>query len=219
MAVVLPHMTFYRRNLPHWQPEGKVLFLTWSLHGSVPLHVIREVSKQAKDILGKSFVEIDRRLDQGKTGPTWLKDPDIAASVVKSLERGTRELKCFDLFAYVVMSNHVHVLIQPRVPLRRITNGIKGFSARKANKILGRTGQPFWREESFDHWVRNEEEFHRIKSYIEHNPVTAGLVERPEDWPWSSATKERWTEGLAQPGMAVPLSCRRWRGGGGRGWG
>ncbi len=81
------------------------------------------------------------------------------------------------------MANHVHVLLRPEVPLRRIMNGIKGVTAQAANHILGRTGQPFWQDESFDHWVRSEAEFQRIWSYIERNPVTAGLVERPEDWP------------------------------------
>jgi hypothetical protein len=47
----------------------------------------------------------------------------------------------------------------------------------------------FWEDESFDHWVRDEAELVRIRTYIERNPVTAGLVERAEDWPWSSAAK------------------------------
>ena len=40
---------------------------------------------------------------------------------------------------------------------------------------------------AYDHWVRNEREFHRIVAYIEENPVSAGLAATPEDWPWSSA--------------------------------
>lgn len=85
------------------------------------------------------------------------------------------------------MPNHVHVLIGPKTSLARITNGIKGVSARDANRILGRQGKRFWQDESFDHWVRSAAEFERIRAYIEHNPVSAGLVARPEDWPWSSA--------------------------------
>jgi len=52
---------------------------------------------------------------------------------------------------------------------------------------LGLTGQPFWQIESFDHWARNQIEFQRIVSYIENNPVKAGLVLSPQDWRWSSA--------------------------------
>jgi len=87
----------------------------------------------------------------------------------------------------VVMANHVHLLIEPSVPLARITKVLKGFTARRANQLLGRTGERFWQEESYDHWVRNEQEFYRIAAYIERNPVAAGLVEKPEDWAWSSA--------------------------------
>jgi putative DNA methylase len=64
---------------------------------------------------------------------------------------------------------------------------MKGQSARDANRKLGRAGMPFWQEESFDHWVRNEAQFERIRKYIEQNPVKAGLAGRAEDWRWSSA--------------------------------
>jgi putative DNA methylase len=89
------------------------------------------------------------------------------------------------------MANHVHALLEPKVALARTTNAIKGVTARRANAILGRTGKHFWQDESFDHWVRNEAEFARIRSYIERNPVSAGLVARPEDWLWSTARSPR----------------------------
>jgi type I restriction enzyme R subunit/putative DNA methylase len=79
-------------------------------------------------------------------------------------------------------------LVQPYKPVQDITRAVKNTSARNANAILGRTGQPFWQTESFDHWVRNGKQFDRILQYIEENPVKAGLVERAEQWPWSSAT-------------------------------
>jgi REP-associated tyrosine transposase len=78
----------------------------------------------------------------------------------------------------------------PIAPLSQITNGVKGVSARDANRILGRVGKKFWQDESFDHWVRNAKQFDRIRAYIEWNPVAAGLVRRPEDWRWSSARKQ-----------------------------
>ena len=101
----------------------------------------------------------------------------------------------FHLYAVVVMPEHVHLLMTPlRDPqgnvfcLSEILRGIKGASARSVNQLLGGSG-PLWQEESFDHWVRTPEEFARISKYIENNPVSAGLVKRPEDWPWSSARK------------------------------
>ena len=67
---------------------------------------------------------------------------------------------------------------------------LKGASAREANRVLGRTGQPFSQKESYDHWVRNPSEFEKIRTYIEANPVKAGLVRTPQDYPWSSAGVE-----------------------------
>jgi REP element-mobilizing transposase RayT len=69
----------------------------------------------------------------------------------------------------------------------RALKGIKGTAAREINRILERTGHPFWQDESFDRWVRSESEFERIRAYIERNPVKAGFVSEPRDWPWSSA--------------------------------
>lgn len=87
------------------------------------------------------------------------------------------------------MANHIHVLLVPGIAAARITCGIKGVTSRNANRILARTGQPFWQDESFDHWARDSAEQERIRKYIESNPVKAGLVAKPEDWPWSSAHK------------------------------
>jgi REP element-mobilizing transposase RayT len=64
---------------------------------------------------------------------------------------------------------------------------LKGSTARQANLILGRTGESFWQDESFDHRVRNEAELYRIVRYVEYNPVVAGLATNPGDWLWSSA--------------------------------
>ena len=94
----------------------------------------------------------------------------------------------FDLHAWVVMPNHVHLLISPVAPLPRITGSLKRRSARVANQILERTRLPFWQPESFDHWVRNRDEQEALVTYIESNPVKAGLVRSPQEWPWSSAT-------------------------------
>jgi len=102
---------------------------------------------------------------------------------------GAQKLNFYALHAFVVMPNHVHLLITPMVSLSRITNGLKGVTAREANAILHRTGQHFWQGESIDHWVRNPAQFDRIHAYIESNPVSAGLATKPEAWPWSSAAQ------------------------------
>ena len=89
------------------------------------------------------------------------------------------------------MPNHCHALVEPNVPLRRLLAWWKGQSARLVNRMLERTGQPFWQDESYDRWMRTQREMVLTANYIERNPVSAGLVERAEDWQWSSAWRGR----------------------------
>jgi putative transposase len=180
-------MAYYERNLPHWHPLGKDLFITWRLFGSLPPAVAARIANKKAENSGRQFRLLDAELDRARHGPLWLKEDRVAKVVVDTILRGDSELHCFDLHAFVLMTNHVHMLITPKVSVLQIMKGIKGAAARNANAILGREGMRFWQDESFDHWVRNGREFERIKSYIEWNPVTAGLVKRAEDWEWSSA--------------------------------
>ena len=180
---------FYQRNLPHWYPQKTAIFLTWRLFGSLPKGFAEHLQKCGREPR-KQFLHAERVLDAASTGPLWLQKRDLAACVVRALERGA-QLGCFALRSYVVMPNHVHALLEPFVPLSRITNGIKGASAREANGMLGRTGMPFWQDESFDRWIRDSGEFARVKTYIENNPVKARLCAKPEDWPSSSARKQQ----------------------------
>jgi putative transposase len=198
-------MSYYQRNLPHWQPEGATLFVTWRLYGSLPASVV-EARKKLKEegqlamkggdtarngcatTAGRRFMHLDRALDTATEGPFWLRERRVADCVVDVMQKGERELRYFDLHGFVVMPNHVHLLITPKVPLPRIMDGLKGASARKANLILSRTGQHFWQDESFDRWVRDAKEFEWIRAYIERNPVIAGLVSTAKEWRWSSAS-------------------------------
>jgi len=181
-------MAYYERNLPHWHPQGKQIFVTWRLYGSLPESVIAQI-KQAKNHAGRQFARAEQFLDSGEFGPLWLRDPKIAAMVQSAIVRGAGKLNQYSLSAYVIMPNHVHVLIEASVPMARITKGLKGTIARAANLLLRRTGRAFWQAESFDHWVRTEPEGKNIQRYIENNPVKARLVQRAEEWPWSSAAK------------------------------
>jgi len=85
------------------------------------------------------------------------------------------------------MPNHVHAIFQPHAELPAIMRWLKGRTSRVANQILGRTGTPFWQNESFDHWIRSAEELRYLIEYLENNPAKAGLVEANEQWRWSSA--------------------------------
>ncbi len=105
----------------------------------------------------------------------------------------------YELGACVVMANHVHLLIRPLIAPDRLLKLLKGATAREANRLLGRTGEPFWQKESYDHYVRNRMEFERIRIYIEANPVKAGLVRNAEDYLDLSLRQGRvWNIGGAQ---------------------
>ena len=90
----------------------------------------------------------------------------------------------YDLGAAVVMPDHVHLLLMPRpgVTLSRIMKGIKGASAHKLNQSRDRTGQ-VWQDESWDRIIRDEAELQEKLQYMLHNPVKAGLVKTPDDYP------------------------------------
>ena len=111
--------------------------------------------------------------------------------VVRSLVDGESRFGRYDLHSFVVMSNHVHILVTPHVPAAVWLGALKGFTGHEAIRMLNQRGKPFWQDESYDHLIRNDEEFARIRRYIEWNPVKAGLVALPEEFPWSSAAPGR----------------------------
>jgi len=223
---------YYHRNLPHWHPPGAAIFLTCRLYGSLPENVTQQLNEAQKLVareIGKArasdnqiaklklnqhkklFAKLATILDRAETGPRWLGETEVADLVEDALLRRYAEL--YRLWAYVVMVNHLHLLLRPKsivardenpinsfVSMSTIMKSIKGYTSREANRILKRTGERFWQQESFDHWPRDESEFLRIIAYIENNPVKAGLVRSPEEWSWSSAAERKrrgWTDTLA----------------------
>ena len=182
-------MYYHRRNLPHFYPPRARLFLTWRLFGTLPRTATMDPNAGRAFVqnAGRAFVESDRTLDRVNSGPVWLRDPRIATIIAKNLQQGASQYRLYDLFAWVIMPNHVHLVFEPFRELPAITRWIKGSTARAANLVLGRTGKPFWQYESYDRCVRNDAELSRVIRYVEQNPVTAGLVGSIEDWPWSSA--------------------------------
>ena len=145
-------------------------------------------------------------LHKAQSGPMWLKDERIATAVTESLHY--RDGKVYRLDAYCIMPNHVHVVFLPLlkqsfVPnrvessenatewgelyynsLSSIMQSLKRYTARRANRLLGRRGQ-FWHRESYDRWIRDAGEWERTITYLLNNPVKAGFVEKWEDWSWS----------------------------------
>jgi REP element-mobilizing transposase RayT len=170
-------MPFTRRHLPHWIPEETVVFVTWRLAGSM-----------AACSVERSFLAQDERLDAARSGPLWLQDSRVASVMANAILYGETARRFYELHAWVVMPNHVHAIFQPHSEMPAIMRWLKGRTARVANRILGRAGAPFWKEESFDHWVRSAEELSGLVEYVEDNPVKAGLVSSKALWRWSSAS-------------------------------
>jgi REP element-mobilizing transposase RayT len=173
-----------RRRLPHIYKPGERLFVTFCLQGALPP---ARFAPPAKATAGQAFVYVDRYLDPARSGPAYLRRPEIASIILDSIHKGV-ELGHYRLHAYAVMPNHVHLLIEPLTDPSRLLKSLKRFSGRAANQLLGRTGEPFWQKESYYHWVRNGQEYIRILAYIENNPVKAGIVKTPEQYFWSSAS-------------------------------
>src|SRR5262249_13703967 len=77
------------------------------------------------------FVERDKVLDQATFGPRWLNDAKIAEAIETAIIRGDQARGFYELCAWVIMPNHVYILIVPRVDVAVITRWLKGSTARR----------------------------------------------------------------------------------------
>ena len=160
----------------------------------------RSDSQAAADFYREWFAKIEAVLDRAAEAPTWLGRPALRSIVYEKILEGDSE--DYRLDAFSIMCNHAHVVFQPNLDedtaivtptgeasevdrdqatLAKIMQLWKGGSARECNRLLGRTGQ-FWDHESFDREIRADG-FIRAVRYTLRNPVKAGLVQRPMDWP------------------------------------
>jgi len=183
--------------LPHWTKEGSTYFITFRLADSLPQsalakikteqqHMEKPAKKQKprlsaieqKNIATRLSARIDKFLDRG-AGACYLSNSQVAVTTREALFHfdGVR----YRLLAWCIMPNHVHLLLKPLSgwSLADILHSIKSYSAKKANRLLGRRG-PFWQQEYYDHIIRDEKEYNRLLKYISENPIRSGL----EDWPW-----------------------------------
>ena len=198
-----------RGYLPHVKRERASYFVTFRLADSLPKEVLLEFEREkaerlrrlndfakrgeaindSEEEIARDFRhKVERYLDKG-AGACQLRRPDIADLVADALRHFHKSR--YLLHDWVVMPNHVHGIVwpMPNHLLGDILKSWKQFSSRRAKKIVGMGEESFWQPESYDHWIRNDEEKARITRYIRNNPVTAGLCGRPEDWKWSSACR------------------------------
>ena len=144
---------FYRRQLPHLQCDERQHFVTFC------------------------------------TDHRWIL-PETSRRIVLECCLHDNEMK-FDLRAAVVMPDHVHMIFMPLINQQakeiyspaEIMNAVKGASAHKVNKLLGRKGR-LWQPESFDHVLRSSESLDAKIIYLLENPQRRGLVREWSDYPW-----------------------------------
>lgn len=183
---------YTRGDLPHCDKPGLMQMITYRLADSMPAARRHEWESFGDiDDARERRTRIEDYLDSGH-GDCHLRGPQIAALV----ENGWRHFdgQRYRLLAWVVMPNHVHLLYEAwLVPMPDLLDSWKSYTAREANKLIGRTGV-FWQDGYLDTFIRDEAHFHRATRYIENNPVTAGLARSAEEWPWSSANlKWEWS--------------------------
>jgi len=193
-----PHRQWYSRGyLPHLDQPGLVQFITFRLYDSIPAHVMEswrselqcELSLPATD---PRVVELRKRIaefEDAGHGACYLRDERIAELVQDALLQFDGER--YRVLEWAIMPNHVHVLIEtlPGYRLGDIVHSWKSFTAKEANRILSRSGE-FWMRDYFDRFIRDEKHLASVREYVRNNPVKAGLVEKPEDWPWSSSYED-----------------------------
>lgn len=194
-----------RGYLPHLKREGAAYFVGFRLADTLPREVLLRLKQERDAILEQAKAnrapltlaqqeelffwyceKVDAYLDAGH-GECLLRQPDLAELVANAFRYFEGER--YEVSAWVVMPNHVHVVVWPRAPwtLSQILHSWKSFTANEAHKRLERQRRGFWQKESFDHLIRNDEDMARCCAYTVNNPVKAHLCARPEDWRWSSA--------------------------------
>lgn len=183
--------------LPHWTCEGGIYALTFRLADSLPRGVLATWERERDEIFHRAAVakrrltpseiqslaelhseQVEKYLDPGY-GESHFKDQRAARIMYNALAHfdGQR----YNLVAWCVMPNHVHVVVHPRpgFELPSICHSWKSFTAKEINRLLGRQGT-FWQPEPYDHLIRDEDDFRHAVEYLLANPAAAGLA----DWLW-----------------------------------
>ena len=184
-------LTVYVRHLPHWRQEGATYFVTFRLHDSLPKAKLNELvilrrewerrnppphsDEKLEELARETIRRIDRWLDQGM-GSCCLNEPKAAECVAAAMHHFDSER--YELGCYVIMPNHVHVVVRPLLceeePLERILQSWKRHTSLEINRLHRTSGQ-LWQHDSFDRIVRDEEHLYRVIQYIGSNSVRAGL--------------------------------------------
>jgi REP element-mobilizing transposase RayT len=181
----------HRGHLPHWRVDNGLYSITYRLADSLPqaaMERLREIERsrrpanavEAFDIRRTLERHIDDELHLGR-GSCALKSQRIAEEVIATWRLFDR--KRYELFAWCVMPNHVHVVLRlfRGDDLDRVLHSWKSYTANFANRLLGRTGA-FWQREYFDRLIRSDADLEDTIEYVVRNPERAGLTNWPYVW-------------------------------------
>lgn len=160
--------------LPHIEQEGVLQFVTFRLADSLPttkLVYLEELKKkyllsEESSASSEDIKKIDDWLAAGY-GKCILKYEPVQQLVESSIRYfdGIH----YELYDFVIMPNHVHLLIIPESSVKEAMSSLKRYMTRRINKIMGNTGR-IWQRDHFDHMIRNFQEYNETKEYIIHNP-------------------------------------------------
>ena len=174
-----------RGYLPHRDAGAIYQMITYRLADALPNEVALRLAGEldARDGDSAYRARIEAYLDAGH-GECWLRRADVAGIVLDSWRHFDGER--YDLVAWVIMPNHVHVAVRMREKsLSDVVHGWKSFTARRINTLLNRSGK-VWQDDYWDRYIRDERHYAAAVAYIHDNPVKAGLALRAEEWEWSS---------------------------------
>lgn len=112
---------------------------------------------------------------------------DLDFSCLANAFQGVRERRGYLLAGYVFMPDHWHALIVPAEgdTLPKLMGALKVAAMRRVNARRGKRGS-LWEPRFFDEIILTVKQYRDTLDYMHLNPVTKGLVSKPEDWAWSS---------------------------------
>ncbi len=170
---------YKRKHLPHYDNDKVFQFITYRLFDSVPKNLLYRWMEQLEmdgniEKGSEKHIALERKIhvyEDSGYGACYLANKEVCKIIEENINYFNKVR--YELIDFVVMPNHVHVLICPKkgYSLPKIVQSWKSYSAKKANDILGRNGQ-FWMKDYFDRYIRSEEHLHNVLAYIEKNRVS-----------------------------------------------
>ncbi len=197
------------KDLPHINAYDRYQYITYRLADSLPYEIIETMrlalleyyeNDRKKELTNR----INNYIDNGY-GSSILAHPLIGNMILKNWQHFSGKL--YDLIEWVIMPNHVHLIIKEykESDINVIIDKWKSYSSKQIIKLSESItnnvdfyiykkeslnnlikSKKIWQRNYWDHYIRSDEELYNTIDYIYQNPVKAGLVKKAEDWSFSS---------------------------------